>query len=338
MSKKKSKKGNGKKSTNTKKSTNKSIKKIEVEPLEEVIEMPTKKVEEVKEVQEVENEGNKVVNFIIALVIIIVIGYFVYNSFIKINKPTDGDGNLTSTDIRRIGEEKYNWLVSQTNVFNHRPVFFGLNDIDYTTVSNQDILSIAYNQIQEDDKVRSGDSSSRCLLDVDVDGLNNYQDGCYTEIFDVKLLEEQVKKYFVDGMNVTYTDFVATGSKKCFISDNKYKCILKMSKFTVDKGYLVNALKKIETVDDKLYVYSVSFLVKRADDEVPGDDIGVYNDVLGTKKIDNINYYNEVTKGGLDKNSDKKLSDKYYDQLVKYKTTFILHDNEYIWDKTEVMK
>ena len=279
---------------------------------------------------------NIIMSIFILIGIIIIIGvisYYVYDNFIKIKSIDNNNiNNKKSLDINKIGEEKFYFLRSQNRVDNHKLLFFTENKIlDASNINNNDILAVIYSNIGDENKNITGNSDSNCAV------LDQYPSNCYKESFDINILKNQVNNFFTNKININYNNFYPSIYKYCTLNNNNYECILKQSDFKVDMLFTLVSLYETKLEDNNLVLYTGLITVKRNTDGVPEEEKGVYSDSLGLNKIDNLNYFNNLTNGMYSNELTKQLLEHYKNSATKYKTTFVLENNNYVWLKTEII-
>ena len=281
-----------------------------------------------------------IIYFIIAFLIIFLISFVIYENFIKIKSPTvtDTSSALTQTQIDTLGKDKFTWMNSALKKMNNYPVFFTNNSIDVNNFDNNDLLSIAYNALTNDDKHGTGTTDSSCFKTAtgESTNLSNYPSNCYKESFDKSLLKEQIDKTFTSNLNVNYQDFKPSGSKACSITDSTYTCYLNMSDIDIASILIITGYDHTEYANNKLIVYSKLLTVKRELDIYPKDIQGIYSDLDGTNKIDDLTYYDNATAAGLSSESKESLINKYKDSITTYKSVFSKNSTgDYVWESTE---
>ena len=282
-----------------------------------------------------------IVYFLIAFLIIFLISFLVYDNLIKIKNPITSDNTsnaLTETQIDTLGKDKFTWMNSALKKSNNYPVFFTNNSLDVNNFDNSDALVIAYDALTNDDKNETGTTDSSCFKDATGANttINNYPTNCYKETFDKSLLKEQIDKTFTSTLNINYTDFIPSGSKSCVTSDANYTCFLNMSGIDIASLLIVTGYDHSEYVNNNLIVYSKLLTVKRELDIYPKDIQGIYSDLDGNNKIDDLTYYDNVTSGGLSLESKASLITKYKDSITTYKSTFTKNiAGDYVWLSTE---
>ena len=271
-------------------------------------------------------ELSSILSFIIALLIVSCIFYFVYIKFIKINKPESNNYNVNSIidddDIDALGKEKYAWLSSQKNVIDDSLVFFKDKSVYLNTINFQDVLMIAYRMADTNDR----NPNSSC---------NDAE--CVYETFSKNVLKEQVDKSFSSKLNINFKDFRATGSLLCTLNSDTYSCKKDDAELKIDPLFIIPGYLYSRINGGKLVVYSTFISVKREMDIYSKDEQGIYGGTNLSNKIDDLSFYNEF-KDNLTNDNMQKIVDKYKDKLPIYKSTFVLENNNYVWEKTEIDK
>ena len=282
-----------------------------------------------------------IVYFLIAFLIIFLISFLIYENLIKIKNPISGDNTstaLTETQIDTLGKDKFTWMNSALKKNNNYPVFFTNNSLDVNNFDNSDALVIAYDALTNDDKNETGTTDSTCFKDASGANttIDTYPTNCYKETFDKSLLKEQIDKTFSNTLNIDYTNFIPSGSKSCVVNDANYTCFLNMSGIDIASILIVTGYDHSEFVNNNLIVYSKLLTVKRELDIYPKDVQGIYSDLDGNNKIDDLTYYDNVTSGGLSQESKASLINKYKDSITTYKSTFTKSTSgDYVWLSTE---
>ena len=87
--------------------------------------------------------------------------------------------------------------------------------------------------------------------------------------------------------------------------------------------------------NNKLIVYSATIAVKRDLDIYHETDRGIYSNIDEETKIDDLTLYNQYH-SNLTNESVQLLVEHYKDKLPRYKSTFILNNGNYVWEKTEL--
>src|SRR5574344_3122115 len=146
-----------------------------------------------------------IIYFLIAFLILFLAGYIIYDNFIKIDSVTINPTNetLTQDQIEIMGKGKFNWLNSQLKVENNSNIFFTNVNLDATNFTNNDILTIAYNNMETDDRNGTGNTDNSCFNK----SISDYPENCYKETFDKSVMQEQIDKYFSSTLSVTYANF-----------------------------------------------------------------------------------------------------------------------------------
>lgn len=277
--------------------------------------------------------------FILAMLIVITVGYFIYNNFVKIKNPLEEtiepNSNTNVSEIISLGKDKFEWMNAQVKRETNNPVFFTDSNLDTSNILSEDVLDILYNALASEDKNSSGTTDDSCFKSSATD-VSTYPSTCYQERFDKNLLQDQANSLFASTLKVNYSNFLPTGSKACYLNNTTYTCVLKMNSINIGSVLVITGFDHAEYQDNNLIVYSKLLTVKRTLDIYPSDVQGIYTDITASKKIDNITYYNEVTANGLDSDARTKLINKYQDSISTYKSTFVRNsDGSFVWNKTE---
>ena len=283
-----------------------------------------------------------IVYFLIAFLIIFLVSFIIYENFIKIKNPVVNEQStstaLTETQIDTLGKDKFTWMNSALKKSNNYPVFFTNNSLDVNNFDNNDALTIAYDALTNDDKNETGTTDSSCFKDATGESttLSNYPTNCYKESFDKSLLTEQINKTFTSNLHINYIDFTPSGSKACSINGANYTCFLNMSGIDIASLLIITGYDHSEYVNNNLIVYSKLLTVKRELDIYPKDIQGIYSDLDGNNKIDDLTYYDNVTSDGLSLESKASLITKYKDSITTYKSTYTKSNaGDYVWVSTE---
>jgi hypothetical protein len=283
-----------------------------------------------------------IVYFLIAFLIVFLIGYIIYANFIEIKGPSNIENTtneLTESQIDTLGKDKFNWMNGALIKTNNNPVFFTNTNLDSTNFDNNSLLTIAYDSLTSDDRNGSGTTDNSCFHDESGNNttLANYPEKCYKENFDKNLLKEQIDKFFSSNIVPKYESFIPSGSKACYVNkDNNYTCILNMSDIEMANILIITGYDHAQIDSNNLIVYSKLLTVKRELDIYKKDEQGIYSDLDGNNKIDDLTYYTNTTTGGLGAESKDKLINNYKDKISTYKSTFTKDSNSnYVWISTE---
>src|SRR5574344_904710 len=274
--------------------------------------------------------------FIIAFLIVFLFLFIIYENFIKIKKPSGNvttSTSLTQEQIDTLGKEKFDWLNAQLKVNNNKPIFFTNATLNTVSIDNNDVLSILYNALSSDDHKGTGNTDNSCFSSSD---LSSYPTNCYKETFDKSILTEKAKKYFSTSLNINYTDFTAAGSKYCYFNNNSYTCVLKVADIKIADILILTGYDTSKIENDKLEVSSYLLTVKRDLDVYKDSEKGIYSDLDGTNKIDNLDAFKSLTSSGLNANTTKEIIDKYKDRITIFKSTFTKIDDNYVWESTSI--
>jgi len=271
-----------------------------------------------------------IITTIITIIIIIGLIFFVYNNFLKINSVNiDNISNLSSGDVYTLGKNKYSSLVNKNNIYTNGNIFFKNSNVDINNISNQDILYIAYSNLSLEDKNISGSASDDCFLNNNVYTKETYPSTCSIEKFDKKILEEQVNNFFSSNIKVEYTDFRPSASQICYLEDT-YTCYLSSENVDFQNYLTLTSYSSAELEDNKLFVYSYLITIRKV-----GMESGIYSDANASNKIDDISSYYNITNDYITDDNTAKLINNYKDKISKYKSTFVLENNNYVWYSTE---
>ena len=293
------------------------------------------------------NNNNKknynVIGVLLAFLIIGVSGFIIYKNFIEIGsnleqKPTNNSNSSNKSpkkeeDINKIGFEKYNMLYSKNTYTDNTFIFFRDKDVDVNNISNQDKLFLLYSFLSSEDKNKTGSYSEDCFLNKGLYNKNNYPDSCSKETFDKEILAERLKTNFDNNMTVDYKDFFATSSNQCFINNSTYTCYLNASNYQIMPYTTFMKYEETKQVDDKLEIYNYLLTVRKFASS--NYSKGVYSNSSATNKIDDLPFEIGDT---ITQELTDKLINQYRDKITKYKSTFIKVNNDYLWQKTEIIK
>ncbi len=338
----------------TKKKSVKKEKKLEEEinkKLESLDEFTSKKndnkiVEKKKEVNNSSTEKKevrkpKLFDYIIAIAIVSCICVFIYNKFIKISDykniesfdVIENDNSDNNEKLKQIGLEKFYFMNSKYNVGTNDLLFFKNEKIEFRNLKYDDKLSIAYNALSTEDKNITGSITDECLKTSI--NINNYPQECYKEEFDKNLIIEKLKQYFGNNVDVTFSDFNPTGSIKCIFNGDKCNCYNIRSDIKLSDLYTLTKFDSANFESNKLIIYSSLLVVKKAD-IFNEEEKGIYSDLNGTEKIDNLDVFNKY--GNLTTENINELLDYYKDKTTKYKSVFVKENNDFVWISTEPIK
>ena len=270
--------------------------------------------------------------FAIALVIIVAIVAFLISSFDRTNKSYRRE--LSTSDISKLALDKYNSINNVRNLENNELIFFNDMFIDVNTISNEDVLYIAYSLLSKEDKKISGTIDDKCYLSNEV-SIDNYPSDCYLEVINKSLLEEQIRNYFSSSINISYNTFNISSNQTCYLIENDYKCYLNRNSASVNDYYHIGEYDSYELENDYLVVYSYLLTVRKKDDAIYKE--GIYSDSKATKYIDNLVFFQTNTNRTFDSDTSKKLIDNYKDKISKYKSIFVKENNNYVWLSTQLV-
>ena len=310
------KKSTPKKKTNiNKKETNKKAVKTEVKEVE------TKKQSNKKQVKTNYSPIIGIIKLLIAFLIVGVLLYFVYINFIVIKEPSVTSQGMSSSDKEELAKQKFMLFNSKHNIKDSDLVFFTSKDLDVNTIDNRDILYFAYTMLSNEDKNNSNCDSSKY--------------NCDAQVFDKKVLEEQVHNYF-DIDDVKHEDFDGSSSIECKIKDEAYECTNKNSDYHVSEYSTVSNYLSSKIEGDKLIIKSTLLTIRRNKNKEYQE--GIYKDAAATQKIDGLNYFLNDLEGLISSESSEKLSKKYEKEIAQYETTFVLKNKNYVWQSTKIIK
>jgi len=295
-----------------------------------------------------ENIDNKklfnIIGVALALLIIGISGFLIYKSFIEISNNTSNNNNnnensesnnkeIKESDINKVGFEQYNILYSKNSYLNNTYIFFKDESVNLNNLSNQDKLYLLYSFVSTEDKNKTGTYSEDCFLSKGIYTKDTYPDNCPKETFDKSILTEQINKHFGNDFKVDYTDFYASSSYQCFIKESKYTCLLNASDFKImdyttfmkyDSAKLENNILEITSYLLTARKYPVSNYTK-----------GIYSNASATNKIDDLPFEISNT---ITQELNDRLIEQYKDKITKYKSTFTKVRDNYLWEKTEIVK
>lgn len=286
-----------------------------------------------------DKKTSNIIGVIIALIIVGVLGFVIYKNFIEIggnpnNNPTNEDiKQLSENELKKIGLERYNMLYSKTNYSNNSFIFFKDETVTIDNISNQDKLYILYSFLSDEDKNKTGTYDESCFLNKGIYTRLTYPDKCPKESFDKSLLNEKLYTFFDNGMKVDFVDFFASSSNKCFINDSKYNCYLNTSNFTIPSYTIFAKYDSAKQNGDTIEVYS--YLLTARKNASSGSEKGIYSNASATNKIDDLPF--EIGDTITPELTDK-LINQYKDKITKYKSVFKIVNNNYLWQKTEIIK
>lgn len=299
-------------------------------------------VDSIKNLDDVKKENktlNNVISIILVLVILGALGFFVYNNFINIGTgpnqtPTNtGNTNSESKDINKIGFEKYNMLYSKKTYSDNTFIFFKDTNVTPSNISNQDKLYLSYSFLSDEDKNKTGVFNEECFLNNGKYTKNDYPSTCAQEKFDKNLLSERIKSNFDSSMTVDFIDFYSTSSNVCFIDNNTYTCYLNKSDYKIMDYTTFMKYEESKLEGDKLEVYNYLLTVRKYPNAIYTK--GVYSNASATNKIDDLPFEIGDT---INQELTDKLINQYKDKITKYKSTFAKENNNYVWQKTEIIK
>lgn len=284
---------------------------------------------------------NNIISVILSIIIIGGLGYIIYKNFIEIGgnyntNPSNSNKEsvkLNDGDIYKLGKEKYDILYSKNNYQNNNFIFFKDDEVNINNLTNQDKLYLLYSFLSDEDKNKSGEHNDSCNLNKGIYNINNYPENCYKETFDKNLLNEKLGNYFDNNMNVNYEDFYASTALKCIIDNSKYTCYLNTSDFTVPNYTTLIKYDSSKLNDNQLEVYNYLLTIRKFD--INGYKKGIYSNSSATNKIDDLPY--EIS-DAISEELTTNLINQYIDKITKYKSTFIKYNNNYVWQKTEIVK
>lgn len=278
------------------------------------------------------------ISLVIALIILGIIGFFVYKNFISVDSEAKPNSNIkmSNDDLYKLGKEKFQMLYSKHKYNTNEFIFFKDEDVTINNLENQDALSCLYTFLSNEDKNKTGSVLNDCFLDKGVYTKENYPNNCLKENFDKSLLEEQYYNNFDSSLKVDYNDFFATNSQKCFITGTTYNCYLNNSDVSLLKYVTITNYDKAEINDNKLDVYSYLLTIRKSDNE--NYEAGVYSNASATNKIDDLSFFNGNVGDSISTKMVDDLINYYKDKITKYKSTFIKSNNNYVWQSTTIIK
>ena len=266
-----------------------------------------------------------IVTAVITLLIIIGGCYFLYTNFISVKAPNSKDYSnsfISDKDALELGEERYYWMVSHKNYDDNEYVFFKNKEVNVNNINNEDVLIMAFNALDEKDRNHN---------------YNCKDNTCNVDSFNINILKEAVNNYFSNNLNVKYEDFRPTGNLLCSISGNQYNCKIETIHLKIDPIYTIPGFIDAKVGGNKLYVYSSYISVKRELDVYKEEDRGIYANSNLDNKIDDLKQFKKY-EYDLTRENANKLVQYYKDKLQIYKSTFVLYNNSYVWEKTELVK
>ncbi len=273
------------------------------------------------------------ISFMISVAIVVCLVFFLIYSFDRKNQAYDNSkGDI---DISKLAEEKYYSISSKRELGTNRLIFFNENNIDISSINSEDVLYVAYTLLNQEDRVTKGEALDECYI-TNKSAINSYLDNCYMETINKSLLDEQIRNYFSNSINISYNDFKISSNQTCYFIDNNYKCYLIRSNTTIDNYRTLNKFDSYEYEDNKLIVYSYLLTIRDSYDK--DYEQGIYMDSKAIKKIDNLSYFESEFNKAINQETTSRLIDYYKDKISKYKTTFVRENNNFVWYSTEKLK
>ena len=227
---------------------------------------------------------------------------------------------LSSQDINTLGANKYNWMLAQKDV-NGSYIFFNNKMIDINSISMENVLSIAYHSSDLKDRLLSGNCKD----------INN----CEVENFSKGILQEQIINNFSNKLKINYIDFKPTATYKCNLSGDYYTCDNDPVNINVKDVMTFGSFYNAEIVDNKLIVYSTVVAFKVSAGIYDDSEKGIYPGNNLNKRIDDLTEFRKI-ETDLSHENITNLINKYKSKLPVYKSTFVLENNNYVWEKTEI--
>ena len=271
-----------------------------------------------------EQEKSSVLSIIIALIVVALISWFIYDKLLSVNEPviknTNNNTNfiMSDEDAETLGKEKFNWLINQKNSITGEYIFFKDKKVTYNDIDSKDVLTIAYRLTETNDRQTNKSDE-------------------YNEIFNKNILKEQIDNYFTSDLKVNYVDFYPTGSYLCTLNNNDYYCKSSITDLEKNLIYNIGGFLSAKVYNDNLFVYTTILSVKKQLDIYSEEEQGVYSYLDLDKKIDDLKIFNQY-KDNMTRENMELLIKQYKNQLPVYKSTFKLEKKNYVWVSTELEK
>ena len=295
-----------------------------------------KKVEKAKKVETVEvvEKSNTLTNVIVSIISLLALGiifYIIYINFIKVNNVDIKGSELSAEDVYKLGKEKYDFISSKKSSYDDSLILYKASNVDIYNIDNKDLLLIAYSSLSKEDKNIKGTSLNECFLNNKKYTYDTYPDTCQSESFDKNILQEQITNHFDSKTKIKFEEFNPSGSMTC-VFNNKYKCYLNQNDVKLQDHLTLTYYSSSELNNNRLSVYSYVLSIRKV-----GSNTGIFSDVLGINKIDSYENYMSLTKDILDSQNTEKLFEKYKDKLIKYRATFLLENNNFVFYSNEIV-
>ena len=291
------------------------------------------------------NKGLIAIIIILIICVLGIIGYIIYDKLNEKEEKNNNEINPTSTitttipttesipleenivydfneGIEPIAKELEKQLVTSDNIFGLYYDKITINDTE-----NTNFIKFNIRQYILDNNINYKDVNNECGIEITKD--NGYV-----------ISKDTINKYIQEKYNTTNSydmntnEYIHFGTSIYFITSDNDNYIIGCRGQSGDDIKIYNKHKKIETEEDKIYLYDNAvgchswngiYCTKTVDSKTTEDKIFDSNDIT-----ENINDYNLAA---------KYVFDNLLDKTNTYKHTFIkAEDGNYYWYSTEIVK